>query len=174
MAKLSDVSSRVQVLEAVRELHDQERVVTTPALMRVTGLKQVTVSDCLKELKDRGEIWSPERGVYLPKYEHPPSRAVSRTNLPNGSVKLEVGDVVLELTPRESRSVGEIMGGSAAVLAAIEAAHQITEVASLARRIVNKSEAERPQKGGAAQDGGEPVGAASSPSEAETQKGVDS
>ena len=145
MAKLSDVSSRVQVLEAVRELHDQERVVTTPSLMRVTGLKPVTVADCLKELKERDEIWSPERGVYLPRFEHPPSRAVSRTNLPNGSVKLEVGDVVLELTPRESRSLGEIMGGSAAVLAAIEAAHQITEVASMARRIVNRNEAERPQ-----------------------------
>ena len=138
MAKLSDVSSRVQVLEAIRELHDQERVVTTPALIRVTGLKTVTVSDCLKELKERDEIYSPDRGVYLPKIEHPPSRAVSRTNLPDGRVKLEVGDEVLMLTPRESRSVGEIMGGSAAVLASIEAAHQITEVASLARRLVNK------------------------------------
>lgn len=130
------LSSRVQVLDAVCELYDQELPVTTAAIMRATGLKPVTVADCIKELKERGEIWTPERGVYRPVMKHPPARAVSRTTLPDGSVKLEVGDDVLTLTPRESRMVGEAMGGSAAMLVAIESANQMAEVVNLARRIV--------------------------------------
>lgn len=131
-----DISSRVQVLEVLRDLYDQELPVTTPAIIRVTGLKHVTVTDCLKELKERGEIWCPERGVYRPVVKHPPSRAVSRTTLPDGTVKLEVGDEMLTLTPRESRLVAEAMGGTAAMLVAIESASQMAEMVNLARRIV--------------------------------------
>lgn len=130
------ISSRVQVLEAIRDLYDQEIPVNSPAIARVTGLKPVTIADCIKELKERDEIWAPERGVYRPVVKHPPARAVSRTTLPDGTVKLEVGDDVLTLTPRESRMVAEAMGGSAAMLVAIESANQMAEVVNLARRIV--------------------------------------
>lgn len=129
------ISSRVQVLEAIRDLYDQEVPVTTAVILRVTGLKSHIVHDCIKFLKERGEIWSPERGVYRPVVKHPPARAVSRTTLPDGTVKLEVGDEVLTLTPRESRMLAEAMGGSAALLVAIESANQMTEVANLVRRI---------------------------------------
>ncbi|GAB2531973.1 helix-turn-helix domain-containing protein [Simplicispira piscis] len=134
------ISSRVRVLEAVRDLYDQEIPVTTASLMRATGLKPVTVTDCIKDLKDRGEIWSPSRGVCLPTVKHPPARAVSRTSLPDGTVKLEVGDDILTLTPRESRMVGEVMGGSAAMLVAIESSNQMSEVLGLVRRIVASDE----------------------------------
>lgn len=130
------ISSRVQVLEAIKELFDQEIPVTTPAVIRVTGLKSVTVADCIKALKERGDIWAPERGVYRPVLKHPPARAVSRTTLPDGTVKLEVGDEILTMTPRESRLVAEAMGGSAALLVAIESANKMAEVTELARRLV--------------------------------------
>jgi len=131
------ISSRVQVLEVIRDLYDQELPVTTSAIMRATGLKHVTVTDCVKELRERGDIWAPERGVYRPVIKHPPARAVSRTTLPDGTVKLEVGDEVLTLTPRESRLVAEAMGGTAAMLVAIESASQMAEMVVLARRIVS-------------------------------------
>lgn len=140
---LDRISSRVRVLEAVVELYDQEQPVTPSALVRATGLKMVTIVDCIKDLRDRGEIWAPERGVYRPVIKHPPTRAVSRTTLPDGTVKLEVGDEVLTLTPRESRAVAEAMGGSAALLVAIESAAAMSEVLYLARRIVAGNDSRR-------------------------------
>lgn len=135
------ISSRVLVMDAIKDLYDQEIPVTSPAIMRVTGLKPVTVADCIKELKERGEIWAPERGVYRPVLKHPPARAVSRTTLPDGTVKLEVGDEILTLTPRESRMVAEAMGGSAALLVAIESANQMAEFADMARRAITSQSA---------------------------------
>lgn len=140
------ISSRVLVLEAIVDLYDQSLTVTSSAIARVTGLKPVTIADCIKELKERGDIWAPERGVYRPVVKHPPARAVSRTTLPDGTVKLEVGDDVLTLTPRESRMVAEAMGGSAALLVAIESANQMAEVVTLARRIVAGSERGQPHQ----------------------------
>lgn len=140
------ISSRVLVMDAIKDLYDQEIPVTSPAIIRATGLKPVTVADCIKTLKERGEIWTPERGIYRPVLKHPPARAVSRTTLPDGTVKLEVGDEILTLTPRESRMVAEAMGGSAALLVAIESANQMAEVVTLARRIVAGSERGQPHQ----------------------------
>ena len=128
-------SARTQVLEAICELYEQEQAVTSESIERATGLKRVTIADCLKFLKDRGDIYTLERGVYRPTIKHPPARPVSRTTLPDGTVKLEVGDEMLTLTPRESRMVAEAMGGSAAVLVAIESSNQVAEVLSLMRHI---------------------------------------
>lgn len=137
-------SSRVRVLEAIQEMHSQDLPITTPSLMRVTGLRHVTVSDCLKALRERGKIWSPERGIYRPVLKHPPARAVSRTSLPDGTVKLEVGDDVLTLTPRESRMVAEVMGGTSTLIAAIESVNQMAEVASLIQRVVPTGKKAKP------------------------------
>ena len=40
-------------------------------------------------------------------------RAVSSTVTPNGLCKLEIGDVVLELSRREARSIVSVLGGFA-------------------------------------------------------------
>ena len=96
-------SSRIQVLEAIYSLYESEVDVTAEALVRYTGLKTVTVNDCIKELKERDDIWSLERGVYRPKLRHEKSRAITVTAMPDGMVKLEIGDLVINLTPRESQ-----------------------------------------------------------------------
>ena len=104
-------SSRTQVLEAIYSLYESEVDVTAEALVRYTGLKTVTVNDCIKELKERDDIWSLERGVYRPKLRHEKSRSVSVTALPDGTVNLEVGDVVLILTPRETHIMAPFFAG---------------------------------------------------------------
>ena len=104
-------SSRNQVREAIHSLHEAEIDVTVESLVRVTGLKTVTVNDCIKDLKERDEIWSVERGVYRPRIRHPESRVVSTTMLPSGMVKLEVGDIVLDLTPREVHILAPFFAG---------------------------------------------------------------
>lgn len=134
-------SSRVQVLEAICALHDQEMPVTCDAIVRHTGLKTMTVADCLKELKERDDIWSPERGVYRPRRpQAEPSQPVSITVLPGGRVKLEKGDAIMEFTSNEWRmQVAPLAAGAAAQTAVIEHTHHtmqlIDQVIRLRRRV---------------------------------------
>lgn len=129
-------SSRVQVLEAVRALHDQDMEINCAAIVRHTGLKTVTVSDCIKELREREEIWSPSRGVYVPRQRHEPSEAVSLTAMPSGHVKLEKGDMVMEFTPNEWRlQVAPFAAGASAQTAVIESTHHTLQLAEQVRKL---------------------------------------
>lgn len=135
-------SSRIQVLEAVHALYDQDLEITRSALVRQTGLKTVTVDDCIKELKRRDEIWSPEDGVYRPKVRYEPSQPVSVTILPTGHVKLEKGDQVMEFNPFEWRQqVAPVAAGSCAQAAVIEHTHQTIQLVDQVRRLRRKVEA---------------------------------
>lgn len=134
-------SSRIVVLEAICALHDQEMPVTVDAIVRHTSLKTVTVADCIKELRERDVIWSPERGVYRPRRaaEHA-SQPVSITVLPGGRVKLEKGDQVMEFTAREWRmQVAPMAAGACAQTAIIEHTHHtmqlVDQVIRLRRRV---------------------------------------
>lgn len=116
-------SSRVQVLEAIRALSNYEMPVTSETIARHTGLKMVTVSDCIKELKEREEIWSPERGVYRLQGGET-SVAVTITMFPDGGAKIEKGDVVLEVNHHEMRTqLAPAFAGSAMQTFAIEISH---------------------------------------------------
>jgi predicted transcriptional regulator len=118
-------SSRIQVLEAIHSLYEQEVDVTIDSLVRYTNLKTVTVNDCIKELKERDEIWSLERGVYRPKMRHEQSRSPSLTMLPNGMVKLEIGDTVENLTPREVALLAPFFAGISMQIAASSYNHNV-------------------------------------------------
>ena len=129
-------SSRTQVLEAVHALFEQEMEITCASLVRHTGLKTVTVADCLKELKERDEIWSAERGIYRPCQKHEPSEAVSITVMPTGHVKLEKGDQVMAFNPHEWRTqVAPMAAGASAQTAVIEHTHQTLQLADMVRRL---------------------------------------
>lgn len=129
-------SSRVQVLEAIHALHDQEMEITCASLVRQTGLKVVTVNDCIKELREREEIWSPERGVYRPMVRHEPSEPISITMMPTGHVKLEKGDQVMEFKPHEWRQqVAPVAAGACAQTAVIEHTHQTLQLAETVRKL---------------------------------------
>ena len=113
-------TSTVLILEAVEDLHAKEQVVTRETIAEVTGLKLSIVDDRLRALADNGEIIRRLRGVYVPAPRHPPARAMSRTLLPDGLSKVEVGDEVLTLSPRETRMLGELLAGAAIQYSAIE------------------------------------------------------
>lgn len=129
-------SSRVQVLEAIHALHDQEMEVTSASIARHTGLKMVTIADCLKELKERDEIWSVERGVYRPCFKHEPSQAVTVTAMASGGVKLEKGDMVMEFTPHEWRvQLAPLAAGASAQTAVIEHTQLTIQLADEVRKL---------------------------------------
>ena len=123
-------SSTLLVLEACEDLHAAEQVVTRETLADQTGLKLSVVDDRLCALVDDGKIHRVQRGVFVPAETHPPARPISKTILPGGIVKIEIGDQVLELTPRENRALAELQAGAAAAFAAIEGGHQAAVLAS--------------------------------------------
>lgn len=117
-------SSTQIVLQAVQDLHAQEQIVTRETLVEVTGLKLVIVDDRLAALVDDMLIKRVQRGVYVPAEQHPPARVISKMLLPDGTVKIDIGDQVLTLTPREDRMLAALQAGVMMQTASIEAGHQ--------------------------------------------------
>lgn len=129
-------SARTQVLEAVHALSDQEMEINVSALVRHTGLRVASVNDCIKDLRERGDIFSPSRGIYKPSQRHEPSEAVSLTAMPTGHIKLEKGDMVMEFTPHEWRlQVAPFAAGASAQTAVIEATHHTLQLAEQVRKL---------------------------------------
>lgn len=136
-------STLLVVLEAVQDLHAQEQVVTRETLAELTGLKLTTIDDRLGVLVDEGDIVRVQRGVFVPAVRHAPARPMSKTVMPDGTVKIEIGDEVLTLTPREDRALANLMAGAAAQAAAVEtgrntallAAEMAEEIKRLRRRV---------------------------------------
>ena len=125
------------VLDAVRDLHALEQLVTRETLAVATGLKMSIIDDRTRALVDDGLLLRKQRGVFVPAVMHPPARPMSKTLLNDGWVKIEIGDEVLTLTPKENRMLAELQAGAAAQFAAIEAGQQATILhAQLAMRVL--------------------------------------
>jgi len=80
--------------------------------------------------------------VFVPAVRHPPARAISKTVMPDGMVKIEIGEIVLDLTPREDRHLAALMAGSAAQLAAVVSGAESTAQIVALRMRVRRMEAE--------------------------------
>lgn len=117
-------SSTQIVLEAVQDLHNQEQIVTRETLHGLTGLKLSVIDDRVGALIDDGLVIRVQRGVFMPAEIHPPARAISKTLLPDGTVKIDIGDDVLTLTPREDRMMARLFAGVVMETAAIEVGRQ--------------------------------------------------
>lgn len=129
------------VLEAVQDLHSQQQIVTREVVAEITGLKLVTVDDRLKVLVDREQIARIGRGVFVPVTQHPEARLVSKMVLPDGTVKIDIGDDhTLTLTPRENRLLAELMAGAGQQFAAIELGNQASLLAAQLSAKVRKLE----------------------------------
>jgi len=130
-----------QILDTVQELHNLEQIVTREAVREVTGLALTTVDDRLAVLVDRGEITRIGRGVFVPAVKHPPARSISKTVMPDGSVKLEIGEEVLTLTPREDRTLAGVQAGAALQFIGIDTEQTIVQVAADLRLKIHELEA---------------------------------
>ncbi|MCM1958021.1 hypothetical protein NCZ17_01365 [Acinetobacter modestus] len=128
------------ILEAIEDLHNQEQIVTRETLSQLTGLKLSIVDDRLSFLVDSGQIIRVQRGVFIPAPKHRPSRIMSKMVLPDGTVKIEIGDdQILTLTPREARNLGNLMVAEAMQYANIEMGHHMailqSEVSGQVRKL---------------------------------------
>lgn len=139
------MSTLDDVLNAVHDLNNAEQIVTREALGKVTNLKLSIVDDRLQTLLDNSKIVRVQRGIYVPVHQHPQARMVSIYRLPDGTVKLEIGDDhIITLAPSEARMVGMSLKAEADQYAQIEIGHHIakmtSELHSSMRRLVKVAE----------------------------------
>jgi hypothetical protein len=93
------------------DLRDRGRLITRQSLSELLRLRMTIIDDHVKRMKDNGEIRMAVPGVYELLDEAPPDRAISATFLPNGRVKVEVGDDLLDLSMRECQALGMATAG---------------------------------------------------------------
>ena len=103
-------SNRDTVLAAINTICDHREAASRPMLVSMTGLRMQVVDEQVKVLKERGLIRMANAGFYIP-VDQSPDRAVSTTSLPQGRLKVEVGDDLLNLNPREAFNLAKQLAG---------------------------------------------------------------
>lgn len=117
----NDLSSRERVYQCIVELTNYHRAASRNRIAELTGLKLHIVDEQIRQLKNTDKIRKLENGCYELVLEFPPDEMVSLSHLPNGLVRVEKGAMVMDCTPSEARTLGMLMAGYAAQLAAIHA-----------------------------------------------------
>lgn len=132
-------SSRDQVYDAILELSDSETPAKAQDISRVTGLAMPIVYDSIKALKQRGRIYS-DNGTFFVCGEYQPAQPVYHTAMPDGIIKLEKGDQILTLNPREARALAKTMGGVLEQAATIVMSYRQDEQHAQIRRLKRQIE----------------------------------
>lgn len=136
MSEPRRISTTELVFDAIVELHALEQIITREGLAGHLNLKLSIIDDKLKSLANDGLIARIQRGVYAPVEKYPPTRPISHTELPDGTVVLDVGDDVLKLTPREARTLAVMLGARAIQASQINLSDQVgMMVAEISQRI---------------------------------------
>ena len=141
------ISSTQRVHQAVRELRGLEQIATRETVAELTGLKLAIVDDRLRALVDDGKLKRLMRGVYELVEEYPETRAISKTVLPTGYVKYDIGDHVLTLTPTEDRVLSQLGIGAAGQAVMIHSTNRhlylATELAAKVEKLERELKAQK-------------------------------
>lgn len=114
--------TRKIVLDCIRRLTNEEGAVSYQLIIEQTGLSPHVVKErCDQLVNVTKEVIRPGRGMYKAVKIFPPSRPISKTALTDGEVILEVGDVVLHLTPAEERMMRGMFGNATVELQQVAA-----------------------------------------------------
>lgn len=108
------LSTSDQVLRAIQECREFGKAATRNSIAQMTGLPVSIVDDRVKYLRSVGRVrlaGGNVAGVYEPEEDPMEDRAVSATILPNGTVKYELGEIVVTMSRREAMHSGSLLGG---------------------------------------------------------------
>ena len=112
------------IWDTIIELRNSERRINRRALADLTGLKPGIVDDHVERLIEKDQLRRAGNGE-LEVVEHfPATRPICTTDLPDGTVKLEVGSDYLELTPAEARTIARKFYGHLHDLAQAESSNK--------------------------------------------------
>lgn len=117
------ITNKQMVLDAVVDLSNQEQSVTRETLSNVIDLELAIIDEKLTSLVNDGLIHRIQRGVYVPTVTHNQARIISKIVLPCGTVKIDIGDDVWTLTPKEARLIGSLFMSDAMQYSSIETGH---------------------------------------------------
>ena len=135
-------TSRRSVFETIRDLHNQDQIVTRDTLAKVMNVKRQIIDSHVRVLIDDGCVVRVKSGVYRPAITHAPARETSKTILSGGCVRITMGqdlgddakqriDIDMVLTPQEARNLGSLMMGDALQHSNIETGHYASQIATM-------------------------------------------
>lgn len=144
------IPSTDRVYDAVCELRRLEQIATRETVAELTGLKLSVVDDRLRALVDNEKLKRLLRGIYEVVEQYPPARVISKTVLPDGYVKYDIGDFVLTLTPIEDRVFSQLGMGAAGQAILINSTNQhlylATELSARVEKLERENKALRTQR----------------------------
>ena len=132
----AEKSIREVVHDALVDIFNATQRDVTPAqLISKTGYNKYTVSEQLDKLVAiEMTVVRRVRGYYRPAVKFNEARPMSRTILPNGINKVEIGDHCLELVPTEVWKFGQLFNGNSVNEAEIMEQNRVL-VAQLAAQV---------------------------------------
>ncbi|WP_284337653.1 type IV toxin-antitoxin system AbiEi family antitoxin domain-containing protein [Comamonas sp. NoAH] len=119
----SHLSSYQIVLSAVAEIAQQAMFATREDIAAAVDLPLQVIDENLKKLHERGLLRRVRPGIYALIEQEDEPRAISLTHLPDGTSKLEFGDVCETLTASERRRLAQLLVGDAVQYSNIQAGH---------------------------------------------------
>ena len=125
------------IWDTIIELRNTGRRINRRALADLTGLKPGIVDDHVERWIEKDQLRRAGNGELEVIEQFPATRPISKTSLPSGLVKLEVGSDYMELTPAETRILARDLAGHTQELAQIDAAN---------KALIRSSELERELK----------------------------
>ncbi len=134
MEATTEKSTGQIIWDTIQDLHQQGQVATRELLVELTGYKMTIIDDHVSRMIENGRLHRLRAGVFRPIAAMPEPRAVSVTDMADGTVLLEIGDVVLHLWPREYRALAKRLVGDAVqysnIQSGVEAGTLATELAA--------------------------------------------
>lgn len=103
-------TNRARVYQAIVDLDEHGRKPTRQAVSHLTGLSMSSVAESIDALHDCNLIRRVYDGVWEP-VDQTPDRIVSTSMLPQGRMRLEIGNEIMTLTPREALSLAKMLAG---------------------------------------------------------------
>lgn len=122
------------VFQTILDLHNAGRIATRVIVKEMTGQSYSVVDDHVKRMLEDGRLRRCAPGVFEPVEELPETRAVSLSRLPNGMWKLEIGDLCVDLTPSEARTLASMLVGTANEMASLQNARDLADGLTEVRR----------------------------------------
>ena len=116
--------SAQMVWDAIIELHNAEKRINRQSIAALTGLRPTIVDDHVERLRDAGKLARAGKGDLELLDTFPPPRPISKTELSNGLVKIEIGDTCLDLSPKEMRMLYRACAGHARDMHEIDEANK--------------------------------------------------
>lgn len=122
------------IYQAAVDLHNAGRVITRQGLQKITSIKMGIIDDHVTRMVDAGRMRRVSNGVLELVEQFPVNRVYSKTVLPNGVVKFELGDQLLEATPGEVRELAGSLLGEALLLANLRGEREVSDTVSRMER----------------------------------------